>query len=61
MQRHVEAQHIDPTGRLPGEIDCRFDRVAAADQKQRFLQRRRQNLPETLVQFEPVNIKERLS
>jgi len=34
VQGHVQTQHIDPAGRLAGEIDCRLDRIAAADQEQ---------------------------
>ena len=58
MQRHVQAEHIDPAGCLACEIDRRFDRIAAAHQKQRLLQGWRQDLPETLVQFEPIDIEE---
>src|ERR1044071_1566143 len=41
VQRHVEAQHIDAAGCLPCKVDRRLDRIAATDQEQRFLQRRR--------------------
>jgi len=56
----MQAEHIDPAGCLTREIDRRLDRITATHQKKRLLQRWRQDLPETFMQFEPVDIEEGL-
>ncbi len=61
MQPGMQPDRVEPAGRLARQVDRGLDRVAAADQKQRFLERLRQQLAELFMQAEARHVQHRVA
>jgi hypothetical protein len=56
MQPRMQADHVEPAGSLARQIDRGFNRVAAADQKQRLFKWLGQQFSERFMKFKPWHV-----